>query len=111
MKRVLGIDCGSSATGYGLIDSDGRRSTMVAAGVIRSRPQRPFPERLLHISQSLRELIQEYSPAVVAVEGVFHVHRIIRWYARSDERARARNDRPRGAAGAGRFTAPLYKTA
>ena len=72
MKRVLGIDCGSSATGYGLIDSDGRRSTMVAAGVIRSRPQRPFPERLLHISQSLRELIQEYSPAVVAVEGVFH---------------------------------------
>jgi len=72
MKRVLGIDCGSRATGYGLIDTDGRSSSLVASGVIRPRSQSAFAERLRHISQSLRELIQTYSPAEVAVEGVFH---------------------------------------
>ncbi len=72
MKRVLGIDCGSTATGYGLIDTDGRSSSLVASGVIRPRPRTPFAERLRHISQSLRELIQCYAPAEVAVEGVFH---------------------------------------
>ena len=72
MKRFLGIDCGSSATGYGVIDSDGRASSLVASGVIRPRPQQSFPERLHHISASLRDLIQMHSPAEVAVEGVFH---------------------------------------
>jgi crossover junction endodeoxyribonuclease RuvC len=72
MKRVLGIDCGSSATGYGLIETDGRTSAMVDSGVIRSRPRSPFAERLCRISQALREIIDTYSPAEVAVEGVFH---------------------------------------
>jgi crossover junction endodeoxyribonuclease RuvC len=72
MKRVLGIDCGSNATGYGLIDTDGRASRIVASGVIRSRAQSPFPERLHRISQILRELIQTHSPVEVAVEGIFH---------------------------------------
>ena len=72
MKRVLGIDCGSNATGYGLIDSDGRASAMVVSGVIRTRPRAPFPERLCRISHSLRELIEIHSPAEVAIEGVFH---------------------------------------
>jgi len=72
MRRVLGIDCGSTATGYGLIDTDGRASEMVAFGVIRTRPQWSFPERLHHISITLRQLIGTYSPVEVAVEGVFH---------------------------------------
>jgi crossover junction endodeoxyribonuclease RuvC len=72
MTRVLGIDCGSSATGYGVIDSDGRVSRLVASGVIRTRPKAAFADRLHRISQSLRGLIQEYAPGVVAVEGIFH---------------------------------------
>jgi crossover junction endodeoxyribonuclease RuvC len=72
MKRVLGIDCGSNATGYGLIDTDAHLSQMVASGVIRTRPQSPFPERLHQISQALRGLIQLHLPVEVAVEGVFY---------------------------------------
>jgi crossover junction endodeoxyribonuclease RuvC len=72
MKRVLGIDCGSHATGYGVIDSDGRSIQIVASGVIRTRPQAPFSERLHQISISLRELIRLHAPSEVAVEGVFH---------------------------------------
>lgn len=72
MKRVLGIDCGSNATGYGLIDTDGRTSKIVISGVIRTRPKSPFPNRLYQISQILRGLIQLHLPEEVAVEGVFH---------------------------------------
>ena len=32
--RVLGIDCGTERTGWGVIESDGRRHTVVAHGVI-----------------------------------------------------------------------------
>ena len=72
MKRVLGIDCGSTATGYGLIETNGKTSAMVVCGVIRSRPHSPFADRLCSISQSLRELIGIHTPAEVAIEGIFH---------------------------------------
>jgi len=70
--RVLGIDCGSRRTGYGVIDSDGRDHRMVAAGVICTNPKWPFEKRLLEIARGLRGLILEHTPELAAVEGVFH---------------------------------------
>ena len=72
MTRVLGIDCGSTATGYGIIETDGRCCRMVAAGVIRTRAALPFPQRLKQIAETLRELIESYKPSEVAVEGIFY---------------------------------------
>jgi crossover junction endodeoxyribonuclease RuvC len=70
--RVLGIDCGTERTGYGVIASDGREHRLVAAGVIRTRTDSPFQERLLEIARGLREVIREHQPEAVAVEQVFH---------------------------------------
>jgi crossover junction endodeoxyribonuclease RuvC len=70
--RVLGIDCGSQRTGYGVIESDGRQHSMVAAGVIRTNTKWPFEKRLLEIANGLRGLIREHTPELAAVEGVFH---------------------------------------
>jgi crossover junction endodeoxyribonuclease RuvC len=70
--RVLGIDCGSERTGYGVIDSDGLDHRMVAAGVIRTDRKRPFEQRLLEIAGGLRGLIREHVPESAAVEGVFY---------------------------------------
>jgi len=70
--RVLGIDCGSQRTGYGVIDSDGRDHTIVAAGVIRTNARWPFEKRLLAIAGGLRGLIRQHSPELAAVEGVFY---------------------------------------
>ena len=69
--RVLGIDCGSAVTGYGVIDSDGAGHRMVAAGVIRTNTKSPFEKRLLEIARGLRDLIQQYAPESAAVEEVF----------------------------------------
>ena len=70
--RVLGIDCGSERTGYGVIDSDGLRHRMVAAGVIRTDTKWAFERRLLEIASGLRRIIGEQAPECAAVEGVFH---------------------------------------
>jgi crossover junction endodeoxyribonuclease RuvC len=70
--RILGIDCGTERTGYGLIDSDGRDHQLVAAGVVTTSPRWPLERRLLSISRGLREVISEYQPEAVAVEGIFY---------------------------------------
>lgn len=70
--RVLGIDCGSERTGYGVIETDGVDHRMVATGVIRTDPKTPFEQRLLAIAGGLRSLIREHTPNAAAVEEVFY---------------------------------------
>jgi crossover junction endodeoxyribonuclease RuvC len=69
--RVIGIDCGTERTGYGIVDSDGHSHRMVANGVIRTSPKDPLPRRLARIASELRQLIAEFAPSTAAVEAVF----------------------------------------
>jgi len=70
--RILGVDCGTERTGYGVVDSDGRRHALVVAGVIRTSPRDPLAERLAVIHKQLGELVAAHRPERVAVEAVFH---------------------------------------
>lgn len=72
--RVLGVDpAAAGATGYGVIESDGRRCRMLRFGALRATRKGPelFPERLREIHALLGELIEEFQPHGVAVESVF----------------------------------------
>ncbi len=69
---VLGIDPGSVATGYGIIDAYSSESVSVlGAGVIRTNTKRSFPERLKHLYDSLDSVIEKYRPGCAAFEQVF----------------------------------------
>jgi crossover junction endodeoxyribonuclease RuvC len=70
--RVLGIDCGTERTGFGVIDTDGVSHRMIASGVIKTRAADPLHSRLACIATALRELITDHCPEAVAVEEVFH---------------------------------------
>lgn len=70
MTRVLGIDPGSRVTGYGVIETDGRRSRHLASGCIRT-VSGEFPQRLGEIFQGVREVLEAWQPQQVAVEQVF----------------------------------------
>jgi len=72
MSLVLGIDCGSNATGYGMIEFEERSARAVVSGVILTTTKLPFPQRLKQIADGLRNLIETYSPEEMAVEGIFH---------------------------------------
>jgi crossover junction endodeoxyribonuclease RuvC len=70
--RVLGIDCGTQRTGYGVIDSDGRVHRLVDAGVIQTSKLDAMHHRLLAIAKELRGQIERHKPVVVAIEEVFY---------------------------------------
>jgi crossover junction endodeoxyribonuclease RuvC len=70
--RVLGIDCGTERTGYGVIDSDGRRHIIVEAGTIRTSTREPLGARMAVIAAGLRDVITRLGPDAAAVEEVFH---------------------------------------
>ncbi len=72
--RVLGVDpAAAGATGYGVVESDGRRCRMLRFGALRAtrKGAEHFPERLRDIHAMLSELIDEFQPHGVAVESVF----------------------------------------
>jgi crossover junction endodeoxyribonuclease RuvC len=70
--RILGVDCGTERTGYGVISSDGRCHQFIAAGVIRTRTSVDLGSRLATIAAELRKICGDYRPEIVAVEEVFH---------------------------------------
>jgi crossover junction endodeoxyribonuclease RuvC len=74
--RILGVDCGTEHTGYGLIESDGRSHRMIAAGAIHTSPKDSLHTRLLTIARGLREVISVHAPESAAVEEVFYAQNV-----------------------------------
>ena len=75
--RVLGIDCGTEYTGYGVVDllsevGKNDRLICVICGAIKVSPRDPMPTRLSRISIGLSELIAQHRPDRVAIEDVFY---------------------------------------
>ena len=71
--RVLGIDCGTEYTGYGVVELlDDERLVCIVCGTIRVSPRDPMSTRLSRISIGLQELICEHRPDRVAIEDVFY---------------------------------------
>jgi crossover junction endodeoxyribonuclease RuvC len=70
--RVLGVDCGSQSTGFGIVESDGQNHQLVTFGAIRFPTRLDFGQRLLKIHQGLGELIARHSPSIEAVEDQFY---------------------------------------
>jgi crossover junction endodeoxyribonuclease RuvC len=71
--RILGIDPGSQATGFGIVDWAAGEARYVVSGAIRTSGAE-FPPRLRQIFEGIQTLMREYAPAEVAVERVF-MHR------------------------------------
>lgn len=68
---VLGVDPGSIATGYGLVEKDGGRMRCLDAGTITVARQITFHERIHHIFHSMVEIMTRYRPQELAIEDVF----------------------------------------
>lgn len=70
--RIVGIDCGTEKTGFGVIESDGRSHRLVTAGVIRTKTSDALEQRLHSIASELRGILGSFLPDAFAVEEVFH---------------------------------------
>src|SRR5512143_1255203 len=71
--KVLGVDPGTAATGYGLVETGPRGIfRLVECGVIRPAPRASLASRLRDIHAGLEELLARHAPDVVAVEEAFY---------------------------------------
>jgi crossover junction endodeoxyribonuclease RuvC len=74
--KIFGIDPGSERTGYGCIETDGRRHRLVICGALTAPARTSFPDRLLVIHAGLATLIAEHRPDCIAIENVFHAKNV-----------------------------------
>ncbi|HKK27111.1 MAG TPA: crossover junction endodeoxyribonuclease RuvC [Gemmatimonadota bacterium] len=69
--RVLGVDPGSAATGYGLVVRADGGLRLVECGVVRPDGSEPLPRRLAQIHEGLDRVLDRLEPTCVAVEDIF----------------------------------------
>ena len=70
--KILGIDCGTERTGYGVIETDGRRHQLISYGVVRTKTADALHVRLKGIASELRLILASCDLDAVAVEEVFY---------------------------------------
>lgn len=68
---VLGIDPGTARLGYGVVERQGSRLTMLDYGCLETINDRPLEQRLLLIHEGLDDLIETHRPEAVGVERLF----------------------------------------
>lgn len=75
--RIIGIDPGTGILGFGVIDVlPTGKARLVTAGVIRTPAHTPLPVRLEEIYDSLRQIIDETRPSVMAIEKLFFARNV-----------------------------------
>ncbi len=69
--RLLGLDPGLGATGWGVIEFERGRLAYVADGVVLTDTRRSLAERLVQLANGLESVIRTYAPLEAAVEETF----------------------------------------
>lgn len=71
--KVLGIDPGLGCTGYAVVEQEGSggEPRLLEAGAIRSDEKLPLPERLVQLHREVSAVLEEFSPAVLALEDLY----------------------------------------
>lgn len=69
--RVLGIDPGTSITGWAVVEAGASRPRRIASGVLRLSSSTSVPERLRRIHETVKALVLDHAPAAVSLEKAF----------------------------------------
>ncbi len=70
--RVLSIDPGIGITGFSIIDSNMKKSSLSAYGTIKPKPKDSLPKRLNYLFEEVNKILDQFSPDVLAVEDIFY---------------------------------------
>jgi len=68
---ILGIDPGTISMGYGIIEVNEDKITLVSCGALSSQARSPIGERLSFLYGAISEIISRYRPDTVAIEQPF----------------------------------------
>jgi crossover junction endodeoxyribonuclease RuvC len=76
--RVLGLDPGLVAFGYGLLESAPAGPAVLARGVIQTSARLRLEERVQQIYDGVAALLDEHAPTVIALEDLYTEYRFPR---------------------------------
>jgi len=75
--RIMGVDPGIVATGFGVIEIGGNGSILYrGSGVIRPPRLQSFPQRIQQIFRGLCQQIENFAPQLMAVERPFYAKNV-----------------------------------
>ena len=69
--RIIGIDPGLARVGYGIIEVEDEKKTLIDCGVIETNKNKKEEDRLFEIYKDLITLIDRWNPDIAAVEKFF----------------------------------------
>lgn len=69
--RILGIDPGYAIIGWGILDYEKNRFSVVDYGAITTPSDMAFPQRLECIDNDMRYLLEKYRPDALSMEKLF----------------------------------------
>ncbi|MEK9154518.1 MAG: crossover junction endodeoxyribonuclease RuvC [Patescibacteria group bacterium] len=72
---ILGIDPGSTRTGYGIIKKDGNNLRLIKSGLLKIS-SKDKQQRLVELAQSFSGLIKKQKPQLIAIEKLFFMKNI-----------------------------------
>ena len=69
--RIIGIDPGYAIVGFGILDYQGNKFSVVEFGAITTTAGTPFNERLKTIYDDLSYVLDKYKPETMSIEKLF----------------------------------------
>ncbi len=69
--RILGIDPGYAIIGWGILDYEKSRFSVVDYGAITTPAGMAFPQRLVCIDNDIRYILEKYKPEALSMEKLF----------------------------------------
>lgn len=69
--RILGIDPGIATIGFGLVEAEKGKVSMLTYGAITTPAGVPLSKRLYQIDQDMEQLINQLRPDVISIEELF----------------------------------------
>ncbi|QFR39188.1 crossover junction endodeoxyribonuclease RuvC [Candidatus Gracilibacteria bacterium 28_42_T64] len=68
---ILGIDPGTTTTGFALIKKESGNFTLLDYGIFKTTPKIDLAIKLLEIGNDIKEIISSFKPDVVVIEKLF----------------------------------------
>ncbi len=75
IRKIIGIDPGLAATGYGVVEGTDRKVGDYSFGTIRTSKSEDLACRLNHIFSQLRTILNSAKPNLIVIEGIFSLKR------------------------------------
>jgi crossover junction endodeoxyribonuclease RuvC len=73
--KILGVDPGLKATGYGVIEANEGRIKLIEVGTINPNPRNKLPKKIDTVYQNLADIIKKFQPDVMILEKLYAHHR------------------------------------